>query len=116
MVGKDVASNVLIVDQGIDSEWLLSSRLDSEPAHWVAGQPPARVIKCSAKTRYRQRDEPCTVTVNEDGSVCVSFEAPQRAVTPGQSVVFYQNDECLGGAVILRTDACFERQQGTHAA
>lgn len=116
VVGKDVASNVLIVDQGIDSDWLLSSRLESEPAHWVAGAPPNRVFPCQAKTRYRQRDEPCTVEVRDDGSVEVRFDAPQRAVTPGQSVVFYQNDECLGGAVILRTDARLERQQGNQAA
>ena len=116
VVGKDMPSNVLIVDQGIDSDWLMSSQLVSEPAHWVAGEPPAGVFQCSAKTRYRQRDEPCTVTVNEDGGVSVRFEAPQRAVTPGQSVVFYQSDECLGGAVILRTDARLERLKGNQAA
>lgn len=116
VVGKDVASNVLIVDQGTDSEWLLSRELQSEPAHWVAGEPPAAAFQCTAKTRYRQRDEPCAVTLGQDGGVSVRFEAAQRAVTPGQSVVFYQNDECLGGAVILRTDARLERQQGNMAA
>ena len=73
VVGKDVASNVLVVDQGIDSEWLLSRELVSEPAHWVAGDPPAAVFECTAKTRYRQRDEPCTVSVAGDGSVSVRF-------------------------------------------
>jgi tRNA-specific 2-thiouridylase len=116
VVGKDVASNVLIVDQGIDSDWLMSSRLTSEIAYWVAGEPPARHFQCSAKTRYRQRDEACTVSVRDDGSVDVRFEGAQRAVTPGQSVVFYQNDECLGGAVILRTDARLERLHGNQAA
>jgi tRNA-specific 2-thiouridylase len=116
VVGKDVATNRLIVDQGIDSDWLLSSRLQSETAHWVAGDAPARVFQCSAKTRYRQRDESCTVTVKDDGTLEVAFDAAQRAVTPGQSVVFYQNDECLGGAVILRTDARLERLQGNQAA
>jgi tRNA-specific 2-thiouridylase len=116
VVGKDVASNVLIVDQGVDSDWLLSGELTSEPAHWVAGSPPAGVFRCDAKTRYRQRDEPCTVSIRDDGGVDVRFDAAQRAVTPGQSVVFYQNDECLGGAVILRTDARLERQQGNQAA
>jgi tRNA-specific 2-thiouridylase len=116
VVGKDVESNVLIVDQGIDSEWLQSSLLDSEAAHWVAGQAPAASFRCTAKTRYRQRDEACSVGVNDDGSVCVRFDAPQRAVTPGQSVVFYQDDECLGGAVILRTDARLERLKGNQAA
>jgi len=116
VVGKDVASNVLIVDQGIDSDWLLSGQLTSEPAHWVGGSPPAGVFRCDAKTRYRQRDEQCTVSIRDDGGVDVRFDAAQRAVTPGQSVVFYQNDECLGGAVILRTDARLERQQGNQAA
>ena len=116
VVGKDVASNVLIVDQGSDSEWLLSSRLDSEPAHWVCGSAPSREFQCSAKTRYRQVDEACTVRVADDGTVQVRFERAQRAVTPGQSVVFYQDDECLGGAVILRTDARLERMQGNQAA
>jgi hypothetical protein len=81
------------------------AQLDSEPAHWVAGAPPAAEFQCTAKTRYRQRDEACRVSVADDGGVHVRFERPQRAVTPGQSVVFYREDECLGGAVILSTDA-----------
>ncbi len=116
VVGKDVASNVLIVDQGIDSEWLQSRQLESEPADWVAGTPPAPTFQCTAKTRYRQQDEPCTVAVQDDGGVSVRFESPQRSVTPGQSVVFYRGDECLGGAVIMRTDARLERQDGNQAA
>ena len=116
VVGKDVGANVLIVDQGIDSPWLLSDGLDSEVAHWVAGSPPASSFRCTAKTRYRQRDEACTVTVGDDGSLVVQFDAAQRAVTPGQSVVFYQSDECLGGAVILRTNSRLGRHQGTQAA
>ncbi len=108
VVGKDVARNLLFVDQGIDSEWLLSRRLTSEPAHWVAGAPPATEFSCTAKTRYRQRDENCRVRLRDDGSVEVDFERPQRAVTPGQSVVFYRGEHCLGGAVILRTDARLE--------
>jgi len=105
VVGKDVAQNLLLVDQGHDSPWLQSTRLDSEPAHWVQGTPPAAEFRCSAKTRYRQQDEPCTVTIAADGGVRVAFDRPQRAVTPGQSVVFYRDEECLGGAVILDTDA-----------
>ena len=116
VVGKDVAGNVLIVDQGSDSPWLLSQRLASEPAHWIAGAPPAANFECTAKTRYRQRDEHCSVSVNDDGSVAVQFAAAQRAVTPGQSVVFYRDEECLGGAVILQTDARLEQRQRQHAA
>src|SRR5207342_648232 len=55
VVGKDVAANLLLVDQGHDSPWLQSSRLDSEPAHWIGGAPPAGEFRCTAKTRYRQQ-------------------------------------------------------------
>jgi tRNA-specific 2-thiouridylase len=105
VVGKDVASNVLYVDQGTDSQWLQSTRLRSEPAHWISGEPISRVFSCTAKTRYRQRDEACEVHIRDDGSLDVVFDNPQRAVTPGQSVVFYRDDECLGGAVIESSNA-----------
>ncbi len=105
VVGKDVATNVLYVDQDRDSPWLQSRSLRSERAHWVAGDPPARRFDCTAQTRYRQPDEPCSVTVEDDGSVSVRFVRQQRAVTPGQSLVLYDGEQCLGGAVIATTDA-----------
>lgn len=110
VVGKDVATNVLYVDQDRESPFLQSTRLRSERAHWIAGAPPARRFECTAQTRYRQPDEPCTVSVEDDGSVSVAFVRPQRAVTPGQSLVLYDGDECLGGAVIATTDAPLERR------
>ena len=105
VVGKDVARNILYVDQGHDSPWLQSRWLRSEPMHWIAGTAPATEFECTAQTRYRQPDEPCEVDVLGDGSVAVRFPRPQRAVTPGQSLVLYDGDVCLGGAVILSTDA-----------
>ena len=105
VVGKDIERNVLYVDQGHDSPWLLSNRLRSEPAHWIAGQPLSKQFRCTAQTRYRQPDEACEVEVLDDGSLSVRFERPQRAVTPGQSLVLYDGDVCLGGAIILSTDA-----------
>lgn len=110
VVGKDVHANVLYVDQDRDSPWLQSTRLRSERAHWVAGSPPARRFDCTAQTRYRQADEPCTVSVEDDGSVSVRFARAQRAVTPGQSLVLYDGEACLGGAVIAATDAPLERR------
>ena len=108
VVGKDVARNVLVVDQGSDSRFLQSDHLWSEAAHWIAGAPPAPQFTCTAQTRYRQREEPCTVTVADDGTLAVAFDRPQRAVTPGQSLVLYDGDACLGGAIIQRTDAPFD--------
>nr|MBP9697330.1 tRNA 2-thiouridine(34) synthase MnmA [Thermomonas sp.] len=69
------------------------------------GQPPASRFRCTAQTRYRQPDEACDVEVLDDGSLAVRFERAQRAVTPGQSLVLYDGDACLGGAIILSTDA-----------
>jgi tRNA-specific 2-thiouridylase len=103
VVGKDVAANILYVDQG-DSPWLKSHRLRSGPAHWIAGTPPATQWRCRAQVRYRQAAQDCTVRVADDGTLQVDFDLAQRAVTPGQSVVLYLDDECLGGAVIEDTD------------
>jgi len=106
VVGKDVAANVLYVAQGGENHWLYSQRLHAEPPSWVAGEPPAKHFRCTAKTRYRQADQACEVIVRDDG-LEVLFDEAQRAVTPGQSVVFYDGAVCLGGAVIERTDAPF---------
>ncbi len=110
VVGKRVADNTLIVDQGTDSPYLFSNRLWSERAHWIAGTAPATRFACSAQTRYRQQDEACEVEVRGDGTLAVVFERPQRAVTPGQSLVLYDGEVCLGGAVIAATDAPLERE------
>jgi tRNA-specific 2-thiouridylase len=82
---------------------LLSQRLTAEQVHWIAGTPPPLPYRCSAKTRYRQSDQPCTVLSDDNGRVEVAFDQPQRAVTPGQSVVFYQGEVCLGGGIIDQT-------------
>ena len=105
VVGKDVERNVLYVDQGHDSRWLFSRSLCASQPSWTAGSPPSRRFACTARTRYRQQDVDCEVEVADDGGLSVRFDAPQRAVTPGQSVVFYVQEECLGGAVIDSTDA-----------
>ena len=116
VVGKDVGRNLLYVDQGNDTPWLQSQMLDTQVAHWIAGSPPQRRFTCAAQTRYRQPDQACEVSVADDGTLQVRFAQPQRAVTPGQSLVLYDGDVCLGGAVIASTDALLEQRIRDHAA
>ena len=99
---KDLSRNVLVAVQGKQHPLLFSRGLHSGPIDWIAGHPPAGEFRCSAKTRYRQPDQPCAVVCTDRG-VQVVFDEPQRAVTPGQSVVFYDGDVCLGGGVIEST-------------
>ncbi len=106
VVGKDVAANVLYVAQGGENRWLYSQRLQTEAPSWVDGAAPSPHFRCTARTRYRQLDQSCTVDVHASG-LAVRFDEPQRAVTPGQSVAFYADEVCLGGAVIAATDAPF---------
>jgi tRNA-specific 2-thiouridylase len=105
VIGKDVARNVVIAAQGHDNAHLLSRRVQADQASFVAGDPPASAFTCSAKSRYRQRDQACSVTIDSSGGLAVEFDAPQWAVTPGQALVLYREEECLGGAAIVATDA-----------
>lgn len=107
VLAKDMSKNQLIIGQGHDHPLLQSQTLWSEPIDWVAGVSPVPTegLRCTAKTRYRQPDQACTVYPDVAGGVRVVFDQPQRAVTPGQSVVFYQDELCLGGGVIARIDA-----------
>ena len=100
---KDLERNVLIAVQGKHHELLYSDALATEPMEWIAGEPPAEQGRFTAKTRYRQHERPCTLRCLEDGSVEVHFDTPQRSVTPGQSLVIYDGDICLGGGVIRTT-------------
>lgn len=96
---KDLARNVLVVVQGHEHPALLSSSLKAEDVSWVAGSPPA-AGRYAAKTRYRQADAGCALAPAADGGFALSFDAPQWAVTPGQSAVLYGGQVCLGGGVI----------------
>jgi tRNA-specific 2-thiouridylase len=100
VVDKDLQRNVLLVAQGTEHPALYKQALSAIDLHWVSGQAPGSPYHCSAKVRYRQNDQPCTITTIENGIATVLFEQPQRAVTPGQSIVFYNQDECLGGGII----------------
>lgn len=101
VVHKDVGRNVLVIGQGHEHPLMMSHYLHAGVVDWVTGEP-ALPLRCHAKTRYRQPDQACTIFRDEAGYV-VHFDEPQRAVTPGQSVVFYLGDECLGGGVIEST-------------
>ena len=99
---KDLDNNVLLVVQGNEHPALFRSTLYTGQVFWVADEAPPSPLHCAAKVRYRQPDQDCTLSATPTG-FRVDFEQPQRAITPGQSVVFYREDRCLGGAIIERT-------------
>jgi len=100
VAGKDMARNVLIVVQGHDHPLLLNAQLRAQAPSWIAGQAPAVGLSYTAKTRYRQQDAPCRFSQLGDTEFALTFQEPQWAVTPGQSVVIYQDEICLGGGII----------------
>jgi len=102
VLAKDMARNELIVSSGGDHPLLYSRNAEGEGATWIAGEPPAMEFDCTCKYRYRQPDQAVHVTVLENGRLHVEAKERQRAVTPGQSMVLYQGDVCLGGAVCDR--------------
>ncbi len=104
VAGKELGRNRLTVVQGHDHPALLCDRVAASRAHWIGGHPPARSFSCTAQTRYRQASRNCRVEVH-GRSIAVQFDEPQRAVTPGQFIVFYAHDRCLGGAVIESTSS-----------
>jgi len=99
VVGKDLNNNVLTVAQGHDNPLLYRTELSAQQLHWVSGVPPRGTLHCLARCRHRQPLQSCRAT-HLDGRLRVHFEQPQRAITPGQSVVLYDGDVCLGGGII----------------
>lgn len=109
--GLGVSSNEPLYVKAIDPERnqvilsgndaLFSRQLTAGAFNWIAWDVPPRQFRCSAKARYRHPEQPCQVTIREDGTVEVLFDQPQRAITPGQAVVLYDGDTVLGGGTIL---------------
>ncbi len=104
VAAKDLERNALVVVQGEDHPALLARKLHTESAHWISAVAPADEFRCTAKIRYRQADQACLVRSIGSGALEVVFDHAQRAITPGQSVVFYEGEVCLGGAVIKASD------------
>ncbi|MGQ0652213.1 MAG: tRNA 2-thiouridine(34) synthase MnmA [Betaproteobacteria bacterium] len=100
VAGKNRDANELVVVQGHDHPLLMKRSLKAEDTSWIAGTPPAEHSQHTAKTRYRQADAPCELTKVLESEIRVEFAQPQWAVTPGQSVVLYDGETCLGGGVI----------------
>jgi tRNA-specific 2-thiouridylase len=106
VAAKDAARNALIVVQGQDHPWLFRQELSAGDLRWLTGEPTglADGLEFHARIRHRHAPAPCHVMLLPDGRARVHFETPQRAPAPGQYVVFYQGDECLGGGVIQDGD------------
>ena len=102
VAAKDLENNRLIAVQGSEHPLMLTTHLTLENIDWVQGEAPALPLELSCKHRYRQQDQACQIQVTADGYLVI-FQQPQRAITPGQSAVFYQGDICLGGGIIEST-------------
>ena len=105
VVGKDLARQILFVTQDPNHPWHFSQTLTASDFHWISGNAPTESLYCFAKVRYRQQEVPCLVSPQKDGLTTVVFTDPQKAVTPGQSIVLYHHNVCLGGGIIHTTDA-----------
>lgn len=99
VVAKELEQNRLVVAQGHDHPLLYRQTLEAEQLHWPAGAPPAGRFTCQARCRHRQPLQACEVELRGE-TMQITFQRPQRAITPGQSVVLYHDGECLGGGII----------------
>ena len=100
VVAKDLSDNTLVVAQGNGNRHLYSKTVWALQASWIDQEGPVLPLRCNAKLRYRQSDQPCQVDAGISGKLHIVFDEPQRAVTPGQYIVFYDGERCLGGAAV----------------
>ncbi|MBU6375645.1 MAG: tRNA 2-thiouridine(34) synthase MnmA [Bdellovibrionales bacterium] len=116
VVAKDALHNILYVERGVMNPALYADELWAGELSWVQGEAPVTAgstLECTAKARYRQPEQPCSISFDDHGKIRARFHIPQRALTPGQSVVFYQGEECLGGGVIEKVGPSY-REQGAN--
>ena len=102
---KDLENNILYAGQGHNHPWMLAGKLLASQLSWVSGHAPEPGTKLSAKVRYRQEDQACVVSAVDKNQLELQFKEQQRAVTPGQSVVLYAGENCLGGGIIDWADS-----------
>ena len=100
VVGKEYGQNILYVCQGDQNDWLMSEGALITDVNWISSVKPEGELACSAKFRYRQKDNDVVIRFVDETTVYVTFKNPIKAVTPGQAAVFYQGDICLGGGTI----------------
>lgn len=105
VVAKDLTRRILVVTQEEQHPWHFSTQLEANNVHWISPQTPTNAFSATAKIRYRQIDQACRVSVVTADRIRVEFETPQRAVTPGQSIVLYHGETCLGGGIITQTNS-----------
>jgi len=105
VAAKDLENNILYVVQGANDPRLFSESLTATDVNWISGEAPPDGFRCTAKFRYRQPDQGVTIHHRPDGTCLVTFDRPQKAITPGQAVVFYDGEICLGGGIIDKAHA-----------
>lgn len=111
VVDKDMEKNIVFVEQGTQHPALFADFLIANELTWITSPPPNLPFECHSKIRYRQPDQACTIQSISNNEALISFNIPQRAISPGQSVVFYDNDICLGGGVIKSSGPTYHSRQ-----
>ena len=100
--GIDVPNNEVVLGRNAD---LFSTELDASGCNWISGDVPQQPLRVTARIRYRQPEQPCTVYPAGEAGVRLVFDEPLRAITPGQSAVLYDGDTVLGGGIIAREES-----------
>ena len=111
VAGKDIERNVVTVVQGSEHPALFSHELFATDISWIHEPPSSFPYACKAKIRYRQVEQPCVIESCKDGRMHVTFPQPMRAITPRQSIVFYDGETCLGGALIEKSGPTLYKTQ-----